>query len=82
MVKKEDEDDDVDSSRDVSFEQGGAERDTTSNNGPTEETIPIAKSTTATSTVDMSIMNSSKAPAKKAVPKKKPAAKKAAPKKK
>ncbi len=60
VVKKEDEDDDVDSSRDVSFEQGGAERDTTSNNGPTEETIPIAKSTTATSTVDMSIMNSSK----------------------
>ena len=60
VVKKEDEDDDVDSSRDMSFEQSRVEEDTATNNGLAEDTIPVAKSTTATATVDVSVMNSSK----------------------
>ena len=60
VVKKEDEDDDVDSSRDMSFEQNRVEEDTATNNGPTEDIVSVEKSTTATTTVDISVMNSSK----------------------
>ena len=55
VVKKEDEDDDVDSSRDVSFEQSRVEDDTTAAGEGSTETVQVTKANaTTTGTVEIS----------------------------